>query len=470
MKKFVERYWFIGIVVAVVVTRLPYLRTGYGSDADAWLVAHSASLLWNTGEYLESRLPGYPLHEIVSAPLVGIGGAPLSNGATLIVTIAAVLVWRGIVRHTGQHKRMLVVAFAFAPAVWQHSVVTLDYLWSLLFILISIHSALRQRFIMAGIALGIAAGFRPSNIAAVIPLLVLLYLQKNNAQQIVLFVTATSLTAVSAFIPLLTKYGFPGWIVATQQEMSDIRLSFELHLESFLYRTVYFIGPVTAVIAGYLVWKGRSRLAASIRSRDPVIVASLAGTVTFLLLFLWLPLERAYLLPALPFMLLVIDRYASRRMMALFTASLVLSGLINIDLIDAKDRRKFNINVHSGMVIEEYHLRKDLLDEREMIAAGAYPDSSFIMTRSGPFLWFENRFMEPADRFPLTHTFHYHRDHYRMMKQKGNKEVYFIAYLNGDEVDRVRALQYQVVCLASAQQHVESVVGYSLKSKEIQTQ
>jgi hypothetical protein len=157
-------------------------------------------------------------------------------------------------------------------------------------------------------------------------------------------------------------------------------------------------------------------------------------------------------------------------MMTLFTASLILSGLINIDLIDAKDRRKININVHPGMVIEEYSLRKDLLDEREMIAAGSYPDSSVIMTRSGPFLWFENRFLEKTDQFPNAQTLHYNRNHYTLMKQRGDKEVYFIAYLSSDEVDRVRALQYQVYCLASAQHHVESVVGYSLKSKGIQTQ
>lgn len=468
MKQFVERYWLFGVVIAVVITRLPFVWSGYGSDADAWLVAHSASLLWNTGTYLESRLPGYPLHEIISAPLVGIGGAPLSNGVTLIVTVTAVLVWSSIVRKTGQHKKLLVVAFAFAPAVWQHSAVTLDYLWSLLFILISFRSAIRQRFLLAGIALGVAAGFRPSNIIAIIPMLVLLYFQKYTFKQIALFVISTSITVLCACLPLVMKYGIPGWFIATQQEMSDIRLSIELHLESFLYRTVYFIGPITAIIVVYLFWTGRERIAASIRSLNPVIVSSAVGVGTFILLFLWLPLERAYLLPALPFLLLLIDHCTSRQMMTVLTVSLILSGLINFDLIDAKDRRKFNINMHPGMVVEEYMLRKELLHERDTIAAGSYPDSSVIMMRSGPFLWFENRFLEDADRFPLAQTLQYNRGHYRMMKQRGDKEVYFIDYLTSDEVDTVRTVQFQVYCMASAQQHVETVVGYAMKSKKIE--
>ncbi|HEY6951265.1 MAG TPA: hypothetical protein VI758_02590 [Bacteroidota bacterium] len=366
MHRFIEKYWLHVLMVATVITRLPFLSTGYGADIDAWLVARSASDLWNTGVYRESRLPGYPLHEFVSAPLIGLGGAPLSNGATLVATLFAIAVWSGIIRNAGIHKKLTVMAFAFAPVVWQNSAVTLDYLWSLLFILLSFDALYRQRFILGGVALGIAAGFRPSNIAAVIPLLCLMYLQKQDLRRVALFVSTAAVVVTVAFIPLLLRYGIPGWFIATGHEMSDV-----LHPQAamrwiaFFYRTIYFMGPFAALAAGYALWKKKDGIAASVRSGDPVVVSSIVGVSTFWLLFLWLPMDRAYLLPAFPFFLLLVDRVSTRRVFAVFTLLLVLSSVISFDVIDATTRRTFRPNVHAGMVLEEFILRRASLSDRE---------------------------------------------------------------------------------------------------------
>ena len=360
--EFMRSFWLPIVITMTVLTRLPFLWTGYGADADAWLVAKSASLLWNTGIYHESRLPGYPLHEIVSAPFVGLGGAPLSNAATLVVTLVAIVAWSKISHHIGQHKKLLVIAFAFAPVVWQHSAVTLDYMWSLLFIVLSLQAILNQRILLAGIVLGIAAGFRPSNLAAIVPLLCLLYLRRQKIEDILVFVLSAILVSVGAFIPLIMKYGIPGWFIATRQEMSDVLYpTFMMRCISFLYRTIYFVGPLTSVIVGYVLWTSKNVIIASARSRDPIIVTSLVGLFTFLLLFLWLPLERAYLLPALPFLLLLIDRLSSPRLFMIFTLFLIFSALVSLDVIDANNRRSFRPNIHLGMVIEELIIRKELL-------------------------------------------------------------------------------------------------------------
>jgi MFS family permease len=365
MRDFVERYWLAIVLAATILTRLPFLWTGYGADGDDWLVAKSALRLWTTGVYHESRLPGYPLHEIVSAPFVGMGGAPLSNAATLLATLAAIVVWSRIADRIGRHTKLLVIAFAFAPVVWQHSAETIDYMWSLLFILASLLALLRQRVLFAGIALGIAAGFRPSNFAAIVPLLCLLYLQKQSPGRGLTFIFSALLMSVVAFIPLVVRYGVPGWLVATQQEMSDVLFPrFAMRCIAFFYRTVYFIGPLAAGIAGFAFWKRKDLILTSLRSRDPIVVTSLLGVFIFLLLFLWLPMERAYLLPALPFFLLLVDKVSSRRLFAAFTLFLVLSALVNFDVIDTHDRRAFKPNIHPGMVIEELAIREKLLPER----------------------------------------------------------------------------------------------------------
>ena len=355
--------WWLPIVLALVVlTRVPFLWTGYGADGDAWEVAKSASLLWHTGEYHESRLPGYPLHEIISAPFVGLGGAPLSNAATLVATLAAIVVWSRIAHQVGQHRKLLVVAFAFAPVVWQHSAVTLDYMWSLLFILLSLYAVLRQRTLLAGIALGIAAGFRPSNAVAIVPFVCLLYLQKQDTRRIMVFLFSAIVTSAVAFTPLMLRYGVSGWVIATRLQMSDVlHPSPMMRCMAFCYRTLYFVGPITFAIVGYVCWKGKAVMLSWFRSHDPIMITSLVGISTFLLLFLWLPLDRAYLLPALPFLLLLVDRLSSQRMFMAFTFFLVLSALITFDVVDASSRRAFKLNIHSGMVVEELANRRELL-------------------------------------------------------------------------------------------------------------
>jgi hypothetical protein len=144
--------------------------------------------------------------------------------------------------------------------------------------------------------------------------------------------------------------------------MSDVTgPTFLMRSISFAYRALYFLGPLAAATAGFIVWNGRRALWGAVRARDPVIVASVAGVVVVLLMFFWLPLDRAYLLPGLPFLLLLLDRLASRRLFAGFTVCLVFSALVSLDVIDAGDRRSFRPNIHPGMVIEEYRNRTELL-------------------------------------------------------------------------------------------------------------
>jgi len=356
-----KRHWLPLVLALTVLTRIPFLWTGYGADYDAWLVAKSGLTLWNTGIYHESRLPGYPLHEIVSAPLVGLGGSVLSNSATLVITLIAILVWSKIVQKVGTHHKLLVVAFAFAPVVWQHSAVTLDYMWSMLFVLVAVYALLDSRVLLSGVALGLASWFLPSNFIIIIPLACLTYLQSRRPRQLaILLLSAATVSAIS-FTPLIYKFGLPGWVIATQAKMSDVTdPTMSMRVISFTYRLIYFVGPISMVVAVYSLWRGRGSLKGAMQSREPILVTSIVGTIVVLLLFLWLPLERAYLLPAFPFLLLILDKVSSTRTFAIFTMCLIMSALVNFDVIDANTRRTFHPNIHPGMVIEELANRKSI--------------------------------------------------------------------------------------------------------------
>ncbi|MBK6447121.1 MAG: hypothetical protein IPF81_18035 [Bacteroidetes bacterium] len=62
-------------VLLVFLSRLPFLSAGYGLDGDSWAVAITALKLHETGNYIVSRLPGYPVQEWLTSLVIG--GGPL---------------------------------------------------------------------------------------------------------------------------------------------------------------------------------------------------------------------------------------------------------------------------------------------------------------------------------------------------------------------------------------------------------
>ncbi|MER3523490.1 MAG: hypothetical protein C4326_05325 [Ignavibacteria bacterium] len=236
-------------LAAVVLTRLPFVFSGYGADPDAWLVATAASALWHSGRYIESRLPGYPLHEIVSAPAVGMGGVALANIATLAASLLAITAWYNLVRRWAHHPNLLLVAFAFAPAFWQHSAETLDYVWSLTFILFALNSALARRYAWCGVFAGVAAGFRPSNLVMIMPLVAVLAARNGGRRTMMLLVISTVITALLVMMPPFVRHGgVIEWFVHTRAEMSDLVFTITERVEAFLYRSVYFFGPLASLL------------------------------------------------------------------------------------------------------------------------------------------------------------------------------------------------------------------------------
>jgi hypothetical protein len=477
-ESFLRRHALALTLAAVVLTRLPLLFTGYGSDPDAWLAASAAATLWHTGTYVESRLPGYPLHEILSAPAVGLGGAPLANAATLVAALCCVAAWWHIARQHARHPGMLLIAFAFAPAFWQHSAVTLDYVWSLLFILLALLATLNRRLMWAGIMAGVAAGFRLPNILVVIPVVAFALRENVGKKAIVLSVAAAIATAGVAFIPLILKHGgVVAWIERTQWEMRDMTFPWDTRIALFLYRTVYFVGPLAAILLAVGLVRRSASLIQQIRvlpdgtqARNALALASLVAIGTFLILFLWMPVERAYLLPLLPFILLLADSFLSKRALGVFTAVLVLHSVISFDVVQREGPRKeIGFNVHAGMVVQEVHDRLLLLREREWFSSYPYPPKSIVMTGGGSAFWFENTLVvpvRPTAEFRALQALAASVQH-RLVAQRRDTTVVFLPYLTHDELRDLQQRGYTVFCTERAKPFVEATVGYALEANNV---
>ncbi len=342
---------------------------GYGADPDAWLVARAAGSLWASGRYVVSRFPGYPLHEIANAPLVGLGGAVASNAGTLAAALVLTVLWFRIVGKAGRNPLPLFFSLICAPLVLTNAATTMDYLWSLAFLLAALDAAIDGKEITSGVLTGIASGFRPSNLTVAIPLVIFITLRTDRGAGL-RYLCAAAGAAGASFLPVLITYGGPfHWFALTREEMSDVHPEFGVRILDFGYRTIYALGPLAFIAIGAAVFAGRNRLRESIRLRDPIIISCIAALAVSAVQFFALPLDRAYLLPAVPFALILADRLSSPRVSLGVLLCIASLNFVNPDLIShGRGHYTFSPGIHEGRIPESWNER--MMMAGEMGSAG----------------------------------------------------------------------------------------------------
>ena len=157
-------------IVIFVLSRIWLLDLGFGLDADAWRVANSAFDLRYHGIYHASRFPGYPLPEFFNAFIIGSGWLA-TNGLTMLLSLVSVIVFAQILKiYNCRMRGLLTMTYAFLPLLWINSTNTMDYTWSVTFIMLTWLLLLRKKAIIAGLMMGLAIGSRPQSIFIMIPL------------------------------------------------------------------------------------------------------------------------------------------------------------------------------------------------------------------------------------------------------------------------------------------------------------
>jgi hypothetical protein len=313
---------FAGLFLLV---RAPWLGTGYGAETDSFRVALSGLHLWKSGEYLPSRLPGYPVHDLLMSPLVRVGGSVATMTATAIAALVGVFIFSRITRELDLPSRGLLVAgFAFTPFLIVKSVETKDYLWALAFGLAAYLAAIRRCPALAGALLGVAIGCRITSSLLLLPLL-LLFADRRAWKGAILFTVVAALTAFVVFLPVTAAYG-PGFFT-----YADSRLSPDIIIRSIGQYSIGALGALAVLAALCLSWRRVVELP-RLALRDVHVRIWLAAVALYVIAFLRLPIDIAYLIPIYPFGFLLLGRLLGRRSLAIVVAAILCSGLIDLDL------------------------------------------------------------------------------------------------------------------------------------------
>ncbi len=313
---------FAAFALVYVLSRIPWLDMGYGTDPDAWRVALTADYLWTEGEYLPSRLPGYPLHEFVTAGLIK-GGWVLTNLSTVAVSLAGVYLFAQLAKKLELSSRgVLTLSFAFAPLLWINSVMTMDYMWSLTFILAAYLALLHRQPTAAGIALGVAAGFRLTALGMLVPFWLLLWRSDERGALRPLTLTSVAIT-LGVFTPALMEYGL-NFLNFYDQSVSATEFVRRLGKDAL------GIAGALAVLGALALSLPRLRRLPGDLARDPNVLVWVAVGVVYFGSYTRLPHEIAYLIPVFPFGFFLLSRYVSRGLLVATLAIVVLAGFVDI--------------------------------------------------------------------------------------------------------------------------------------------
>ena len=302
--------WVIFIIAAALYLPLTFL--GYGSDSDARAVVRTGEYFIATFDYVPSRLPGFFVHEVFSYFLNIVGGSLLTNLGTVGMTLLMLAsFYRLSVSLVIPRPMLLTLLLALHPIVWVNASSTIDYLWALGFAFFGFNRLFTGKYFSAVILLALAIGCRLSTLLLVGFFNIFMFFKVDTERnKLVLAAFSTLVLAFIFFIPPLDflEWDLSRWLVLSTGDPEYWTPL--LRIGRFAYKNIMFWGLPAAVwlmIMTVVVSITRQKRQAG--SMDAITWLSIAVLCAYELLFLFAPIELEYLLPLLPFTLILLSRF-----------------------------------------------------------------------------------------------------------------------------------------------------------------
>ncbi|MEO0311724.1 MAG: hypothetical protein RIQ89_1381 [Bacteroidota bacterium] len=335
------------LALLILLSRIPFLFDGLGLDGDSWSVALVANRIKVTGAYEASRFPGYPIQELVCSLFAG-RQYFFYNLATVVISTIGFLYFAATLRLLRfKYPFLATFALAFVPIIYINSVVLIDYLWALTFILAAHYYLLRRNIWLAGVLLGLAIGCRITSGALLIPFAVLVFTPQRplnyNIIQIGKLILATILIGAFCFYPVYARYGDDFFAYYDVVYPTITKIIYKLFIET--WGVIGCIGIALAIAALFLPDRITYRKYLFPRSvNEKYVVAWLIALDLFIIAFLRLPMESGYLIPAIPFLILILGKYLYEKAFIAFASILCIAPfLVSISPAGRADSPNFSI-------------------------------------------------------------------------------------------------------------------------------
>jgi hypothetical protein len=357
------------------------LNTGFGSDYDAWRVARSSYDLLHYHTYIPSRFPGYPLTEYLYALVIDYGWLA-TNTLTMLISLLSVYVFGLTLNELKVNNRgLLVLTYTFTSMIWINSTNSMDYMWSLSFLIISWYLILKNRLVYGGISMGLSISSRITAGFLMAPLLFVIWTRNKPLNKkfkgILTYISLTMLVTLLFYLPLIIQYG-AGFLTYVKKD-----LPFSLIFNAYLID----IGLLPTIAGFVLLAFSIRRLYKKVAKKDILTLFLIFMILVIIGLFIVQPHETEYLLPVFPFLLIFFNTVSKRKAMVIFCIVLLSHSFIST---------AFNPPLSDGIIQKELKARNSQIDlvkklmdanikNHSIVIVGYYSTLIVYYTRTGVF-------------------------------------------------------------------------------------
>lgn len=325
----------VALFVLVMLTRLPFIFNGYGAEEDSWgLVLNSYEILAN-GHYVYSRLPGHPVQELILAYFPAISPFAYNGLSAFFSAITCVFFAMIMKELTFRYYFSSGLILALIPVFFINSISTIDYCWATAFIMISMYSIIKGKICIAGIFLGIASGCRITSALMIFPFLFLINYRSVNEfikKAIALCIISFSVF-ILVFLPAFIEYGIS--VISTYKQPYP-------PIPKIIFKGSFGVFGITGIISVAVIMiimfinRKKKQLNFINTPHRKILFCSITALIITIAIFIRLPEKSAFLIPALPFIIILASYYIkTRNAYAFFMISMLLSPFIlSINLTD----------------------------------------------------------------------------------------------------------------------------------------
>jgi len=252
----------------------------------------------------------------------------------------------------------------------------MDYVMALGFILGSTFFIVRNRPVIAGLMLGFAIGSRITSGAMVLPLALYIFLiyETNKIRSNMKFILSTTIMAIMCFLPVITKYGlkffrfsdhpYPTFYIVMSRATTGVWGS---------------IGVVAILLVCFytlLFWKTMKSSLCDRKKRN-IVIFSFVVILLYSIAYLRLPDESGYLIPVVPFVLIIISLVTPLKLLRLFCVLMIASPFFTIGM---------NGISADGPIIQDHQLRQSMLSRVSAFIRNVDTIQGKAVIIAGPYL------------------------------------------------------------------------------------
>ena len=333
-----------GAPVAALVgfLALRIYAAGFGADNDTWLMLGTWDSLVERSRYVPSRPPGYLVPELVIGATSELAGSWTSNLVSVVLGVATLVLVHGLVRRrtaTARDALLLVAVLAVTPAFVIASTTSIDYVYGLaLFVAgwAALESGRSSR--VAGLLLGLAAASRLAYAPLAVVVVVLGPGRSRPVRERVVALAIAAAVTVAGYVPAWRFTGDLSFVTAerpTGQGLVGLLGRAALKGSDLLG----VVGTAVAVVVVVLVVRSR-RSTPAVGEWWLLVVVGIQ-----LLVWLWIPAEPSYLLPALVALLVWVARAdlspAATRGLAVLVGVLALYAVADVRIVDIDHENRY---------------------------------------------------------------------------------------------------------------------------------